>query len=104
MTVPNPSRPSFSFEQTRGRMTLVGIALLIFGVIAILAPVASTFVATILIGVLLIAGGIVRLFHGFEIRHEHSIGWLVVSSILYIGAGLAMLWRPLIGSLSLTLV
>lgn len=85
-------------------MTFVGITLLALGVIAILAPIASTYVATIVIGVLLIAGGIVRLFHGLDERHRHAVGWLIVSSILYVGAGAAVLWAPLIGTLSLTLV
>ncbi|MBK9265851.1 MAG: DUF308 domain-containing protein [Polyangiaceae bacterium] len=105
MTVPNPFKPSFtSDEQTRGRMTFVGITLLVLGVIAILAPIASTFVAAIVIGVLLIAGGVLRLFHGFEDPRRHGIGWLIVSSILYVLAGIAILWTPLIGALSLTLV
>jgi uncharacterized membrane protein HdeD (DUF308 family) len=105
MTVPNPFKPSFtSLEQVRTRMTFVGIALLVLGVFSILAPIASTYVATMVIGVLLIAGGILRFVHGYEARHELSMFWLVVSSLFYVAAGFVMLWRPLIGSLSLTLV
>lgn len=108
MTLPKPTKPfepSFlSVEQIRGRMAFVGIALLALGVIAILAPLASTYIATILIGVFLVAGGILRVVHGFEHRYRPGIGWLVLSSIFYIGAGAAILWAPLIGALSLTVV
>ncbi len=85
-------------------MTFVGVTLLVLGVIAILTPIASTLVATIVIGVLLIVGGALRLFHGFGAQRPQSTGWLIVSSILYIGAGAVVLWRPLIGTLSLTIV
>jgi len=102
MTVPNPIHPSPSpLEQARHRMTFVGVTLMVLGVIAILAPIASTLVATIVIGIMLIAGGILRLFHGFSENRTQSIVWLVISSLLYIAAGAAVLWRPLIGTLSL---
>lgn len=85
-------------------MTFVGVMFLVLGVLALLAPIASTFVATIVIGIMLIAGGVLRFFHAFEDRRRHSIGWLILTSIFYVGAGLAVLWRPLIGSLSLMVV
>lgn len=85
-------------------MTFLGVTLLVLGIIAILTPIVSTLVATIVIGVLLIVGGFVRLFHVFGEKGPQSTGWLVVSSILYIAAGAVILWRPLIGTLSLTLV
>lgn len=77
---------------------------MVLGVIAILAPIASTFVAAIVIGIMLIAGGILRLFHSFGGKRQQSTAWLVISSLLYMAAGVAVLWRPLIGTLSLTLV
>jgi uncharacterized membrane protein HdeD (DUF308 family) len=108
MSDPNqiePFEPSFmSVKQIRGRMTFEGITLLVLGVIAILTPIASTYIATIIVGGLLIAGGILRFIHGFEHRYRPGIGWLVLSSILYIGAGAAVLWAPLLGAVSLTLV
>jgi uncharacterized membrane protein HdeD (DUF308 family) len=105
MDTRDPFKPSFmSLEQTRGRLTFMGVALIVLGVLAILAPIASTVIATIIIGVMLVAGGVLRLFHASERRKLHSVGWLVFSSILYILAGLAVLWRPLIGSLSVTAV
>ena len=105
MSAPNPFEPSFMpHPQTRTRMTIVGVTLLVLGVVAILTPIASTLVATIVIGVLLIVGGFLRLFHGFSEQRPQSTGWLIVSSILYIAGGAVVLWRPLIGTLSLTLV
>jgi uncharacterized membrane protein HdeD (DUF308 family) len=105
MATQDPFKPPImSLEQTRGRLTFLGVALLVLGVLAILAPIASTFVATMVIGVLLVVGGVLRLFHASEGRKRHNIVWLVFSSILYILAGLAVLWRPLIGTLSMTAV
>ena len=91
-------------ERAEGRLMFLGISLAVLGVLALLAPFATTFVATISIGVVLIAGGILRLFHGFEDRHKPGVGWLIVSALFYLGGGLAILWAPIIGMLSLTLV
>jgi len=105
MTAPNPFEPSFMPpQQTRARMIFVGVTLLVLGVLAILTPLVSTLVATIVIGILLIVGGCLRLFHVFGESRPQSTAWLIVSSILYICAGAAVLWNPLIGTLSLTLV
>lgn len=93
-----------SVEQIRGRMTIEGIALLVLGVVAILTPLASTYIATLIIGILLIADGILRVMHGFEHRYRPGIGWLVASSILYVSAGAIVLWEPLRGAFSVTQV
>lgn len=98
-----PFEPSFmSVEQIRGRMTIEGIALLVLGVVAILTPLASTYVATLIIGIVLIANGILRVAHGFEHRYRLGIGWLVASSIMYVCVGAAVLWAPLRGAFSVT--
>jgi len=105
MTDPNrPGTFSASLEAARRHATVLGVALVVLGVLAILAPVAATVASTILIGVLLLAGGAVRIVHAFGERHEKGFGWLLVSSILYVCGGIAVLWAPLISMLSLTMV
>jgi uncharacterized membrane protein HdeD (DUF308 family) len=91
-----------SIEQIRGRITFEGITLLVLGAVAILAPLASTYVATFIIGILLVADGILRVLHGLEHQYRPGIGWLVASSILYVGAGAVVLWAPFLGASSLT--
>lgn len=104
MTAPNPIHPTLGpMERARLRMTFVGVTLMVLGVIALLAPIASTFVAAIVIGILLIAGGVLRLFQSFGDKRQNIV-WLVLSSLLYVAAGVVVLWRPLLGTLSLTML
>ncbi len=107
VTDPKPTKPllepSFlSVEQIRGRMTLEGIALLVLGAVALLTPLFSTYIATLVIGLALIADGVLRVLHGVEHRYRPGMGWLVLSSILYVCAGATVLWEPLRGAFSVT--
>jgi uncharacterized membrane protein HdeD (DUF308 family) len=98
-----PFDPSFlSVDQIRQRMTFEAITLLVLGIVAIFAPIVPLPYAPIILGVLLIANGLVRVVHGFEHQYRPGVGWLVLSSMLYVGAGLTILWAPLIGAWSLS--
>jgi uncharacterized membrane protein HdeD (DUF308 family) len=81
-----------------------GIILVILGVIAILVPLIATLALTILVGWLFLISGIVGLVTTFWARHAPGFWWSLVSAIIGILAGLALLASPVVGALSLTLV
>jgi uncharacterized membrane protein HdeD (DUF308 family) len=81
-----------------------GIVLVILGVIAILVPLIATLALTILVGWLFLISGIVGLITTFWARHAPGFWWSLVSAIIGILAGLALLASPVVGALSLTLV
>jgi uncharacterized membrane protein HdeD (DUF308 family) len=84
--------------------TVLGIATIIFGVLAIFMPMFAGLMATTIVGVLLIAGGIARTIYAFK---EESFGKGVLVFLLgglYIAGGVILMARPLLGLAALTLV
>lgn len=81
-----------------------GIILVILGIVAILVPLIATLALTILVGWLFLISGIVGLITTFWARHAPGFWWSLISAIIAILAGVALLASPVIGALSLTLV
>ena len=108
-----------TMNQTSGRMSravasaiqehwvlflIEGIVLLILGSVAILVPLIATLAFTILVGWLFLISGIVGLITTFWARHAPGFWWSLISAVIGILAGLALLTSPVVGALSLTLV
>ena len=108
-----------TMNQTSGRMSravasaihehwvlflIEGIVLLILGVVAILVPLIATLAFTILVGWLFLISGIVGLIATFWARNAPGFWWSLISAVIGILAGLALLTSPVVGALSLTLV
>lgn len=81
-----------------------GIMLAVLGVLAIVVPPIATLAFAIFIGWLFLIGGIVGLVTSFMARHAPGFWWSLVSAVIAILAGALLLWWPLTGVLSLTLV
>jgi uncharacterized membrane protein HdeD (DUF308 family) len=81
-----------------------GVLLLALGVAAIVLPLVATVAVAFIIGWLLLMSGILGLIVTFRMRHAPGFVWSLVSAILAIAAGVALLRWPLSGALSLTLI
>lgn len=81
-----------------------GIILLILGLVAIVLPPIATLAVELLVGWLLLISGIVGLISTFMARGAPGFGWSLLSAIASIAAGVILLWWPLNGALSLTVV
>ncbi len=81
-----------------------GIILLILGLAAMVLPPIATLAVEILVGWLLLISGIVGLVSTFMVRGAPGFGWSLLSAALGIAAGVVLLWWPLNGALSLTIV
>lgn len=81
-----------------------GIILLILGLIAIVLPPIATLAVELLLGWLLLISGIVGLIYTFTARGAPGFGWSLLSAAVGIVTGAVLLWRPLNGAISLTLV
>jgi len=82
----------------------LGIGLLLLGALAVVVPWVATLATTLFIGWLLIIGGVVHAVHAFQNRRWAGFPWAVVSSILYVIAGILVVANPIAGTLTLTLV
>jgi uncharacterized membrane protein HdeD (DUF308 family) len=81
-----------------------GVILLVLGLLAILIPPAATISATIVIGAVFFASGVVGLFSTFTGRRAPGFWWSLISAALAIVVGLMLLVQPIAGAVSLTLV
>lgn len=80
------------------------VILMLLGVLAILLPQFATLGATIIIGWLFLASGVLGLIATFGARGAPGFWWSLISAVLAIAAGLVVLVNPASGALSLTLV
>jgi uncharacterized membrane protein HdeD (DUF308 family) len=81
-----------------------GIALVILGLLALLAPVVASVAATVFFGWILLLSGIVGLVATLRARHAPGFVWSLLSALVGIVAGVLLLGWPVQGTLSLTAV
>jgi uncharacterized membrane protein HdeD (DUF308 family) len=81
-----------------------GVVLLVLGALAIVLPLVAGLAATVILGWLLLAAGVVGLIASISARQAPGFGWALLSAILAIGAGVVLLWNPAAGLATLTIV
>jgi uncharacterized membrane protein HdeD (DUF308 family) len=81
-----------------------GILLLLCGFLAIVMPLASSIGLVIVLGWLILLAAVWHLIFAFQTRGVGNILWQVLLAIVYGIASLYLLWHPLLGLLTLTLV
>ena len=86
-----------------GLLMFQGVALIILGVLAIAAPLVSTFAVEIFIGWLFLIAGIVGLVAMFYADDIAAFLWTLVTAALSLGLGVLLLYRPIAGTVTLTL-
>jgi uncharacterized membrane protein HdeD (DUF308 family) len=80
-----------------------GLVLIVFGAIAIIVPGAAALAVTVLLGWLFLLSGILGLVTTIWMRQLPGFWWSLLSALLAIATGAALLWWPFGGVLSLTL-
>jgi uncharacterized membrane protein HdeD (DUF308 family) len=81
-----------------------GIILSLLGLAAIVLPAVAGVVTTLILGWLFLFSGIVGLVSTLRARGAPGFSWALLSSIVALLAGIVLLWNPLQGLLTLTLV
>jgi uncharacterized membrane protein HdeD (DUF308 family) len=83
---------------------LEGIVLTILGILAVIVPVIASFALAIFFGWLFLVGGLVGLFTTFMMRRLPGFWWSLLSALLAIAVGLALIASPIGAVFSLTIV
>lgn len=83
---------------------IAGIVSIVMGALAVLFPFAATLAAELVIGVILVASGILELVRAFAMRHNGSLTWNVLFGLTALAAGAFLLAWPLQGIVTLTIV
>lgn len=87
-----------------GIFLIEGIVLILLGLLAIALPMLATLAVAILIGWLLLVSGSMGLITSIWMRRAPGFLWSLLSALLGIAAGVVLLWWPVSGALSLTVI
>ncbi len=81
-----------------------GLLLIVMGVVALAAPLATTVVAMEFFGVLLLVGAVAQWAHAYHHRDWGGAMLGVLLGALYVAAGVALMTRPVLGAAVFTLM
>ena len=81
-----------------------GVIMVILGVLALAAPVFATIAVDIYVGWLFLFSGVLGLIAIFSARHPTRFRWGMVTAGLSLVLGVMLVWKPVEGALSLTML
>jgi uncharacterized membrane protein HdeD (DUF308 family) len=81
-----------------------GIVMMVLGFLAVAEPNVATFAIGIFVGWLFFVGGIFRALSVWRARRMPGFAWSLLTALLAIVLGLILIFRPLAGVLTLTMV
>jgi uncharacterized membrane protein HdeD (DUF308 family) len=91
-------------KRASGASLVLSIVLIIFGLLAITLPMATSIGVVIVIGWLVIFDGLAQLVHAFQSKGVGHIVWKLLVAVFYLVAGGYLLASPALGATGLTLV
>ena len=83
---------------------LWGVLLIVFGVVAVGAPLLAAVAVNALVGWLIVLAGIVHLMLAFRVHGAGSVIWKLLVGIAYVCFGTYVILHPVLGIASLTLI
>jgi uncharacterized membrane protein HdeD (DUF308 family) len=81
-----------------------GAVMVILGGLAVCAPMLATLFVDIYVGWLLLIAGVVGLIALISTHQMHAFVWSLVTAAVSVAVGALLIWKPVEGALSLTLV
>jgi uncharacterized membrane protein HdeD (DUF308 family) len=93
-----------AISENRTWFIILGVLLIILGVAAIAFPLLTTIAAKIFLGWLFIIGGVVQIIHAFSTRQWSEFFFDVLIGVLYLIVGAWLVFFPLTGILTLTVM
>jgi uncharacterized membrane protein HdeD (DUF308 family) len=81
-----------------------GGVMVVLGILAVVAPAIATIAVDVSIGGLFLFSGIVGLLAMFSVRNAPAFFWALLTAALSFVVGVLLLWRPVEGAVSLTIV
>jgi uncharacterized membrane protein HdeD (DUF308 family) len=91
--------------KTHWRLLLFqGLVMLLLGILAFAAPVAATIAVDIFVGWLFLISGVVGLVAVFSAKDIPAFLWSLITAALSVAAGVLLIWKPVEGALTLTLL
>jgi uncharacterized membrane protein HdeD (DUF308 family) len=88
-------------NENRGLTAVLGVVSVVVGVLLIRHPIGGVLAVALLIGIWLIAGGVVRMVRAFDSDHR---AWSIVVALVEVAAGIVIVSSPPIGFATLALL
>ena len=82
----------------------VGFVVMLLGITAVILPYVSTLAVEILLGWLFFIAGVVRLFALISTQRMPGRYWALAAAVASAGLGLVLVYQPLVGVITLTMV
>ena len=92
------------FKRASQASLVLSVVLIIFGVLAITLPMATSVGVVIVIGWLAVLDGIVQLVHAFQSKGVGHIAWKLLVAVVYLVAGFYFIAHPVLATATFTLV
>lgn len=86
-----------------GWFVALGLAFIVLGFIALAHVLTASVVTALYVGILIIIGGIVQIFHAFKVKGWGRFLFWLLAGVLYLVTGALMLSQPLLTLAVLTL-
>ncbi|MFA0088075.1 HdeD family acid-resistance protein [Vibrio sp. 10N.261.51.F12] len=83
---------------------VVGVVIALAGVGAISLPIFAGVTISTVVGVVLLFSGIAQAYHAFSIHTWNEKLWYVLSALLYLVGGLFIVFKPLAGLVTITML
>jgi uncharacterized membrane protein HdeD (DUF308 family) len=91
-------------KKNAGLLIFLGVLTVIFGVIAVASPMITGVAVTVFVGFLLLASGVTQMIHALKSKQWGTGFWGTLIGVLGVVAGLLMIFRPMIGLVTMTLL
>ena len=91
-------------KKNSGFLIFLGILTVIVGVVAIGSPLITGVAVVVFVGFLLLASGVARIVHALKSKQWGTGFWGTVIGVLGVAAGLLMIFRPLVGLVTMTVL
>lgn len=107
VTATTRSGAAFLSEAVRRHRTsflTLGLVMVALGLVAIALPFAATLAVEVFLGVILLLRGALEVFHAFRAADWKGFAWSLAGGVLALAVGLLLLFYPLTGMLTLTLL
>src|SRR6266403_549790 len=90
-------------SRTHGWSAVWGVLLILFGLLAVALPLATSFGVVLVVGWMLVFSSAAQILHAFQSKGVGHIAWKVLVGVLYLGVGIYLLNNPMLGVAALTL-
>ncbi len=91
-------------KKNSGFLIFLGVLTVIFGIMAVGAPLITGVAVSMFVGFLLLGSGIAQVIHAFKAKQWGTGFWGTIIGLLGAAAGLVMIFRPVFGLSTLTLL